>query len=86
MAAVTQVSHRHSSDRAYYERKLAEGKIPKEALRSLKRRVSDAVFAQLQTDARRLRWTHAERSPGGQQRNDSFASAAGSHPWHRLLG
>jgi len=53
MAAVTQVSQRHSEGRAYYERKLAEGKTPKEALRSLKRRVSDAVFAQLQADARR---------------------------------
>jgi transposase len=53
MAAVTQVSHRHSPGRAYYERKLAEGKTPKEALRSLKRRLSDAVFAQLQADARR---------------------------------
>jgi transposase len=52
MAAVTQVSHRHSDGRAYYERKLAEGKTPQEALRSLKRRVSDAVFTQLQADAR----------------------------------
>jgi transposase len=53
MTAVTQISHRHSDGRAYYERKLAEGKTPKEALRSLKRRVSDAIFAQLQADARR---------------------------------
>ena len=53
MAAVTQVSQRHSDGRAYYERNRAEGKTPKEALRSLKRRVSDAVFAQLQADARR---------------------------------
>ena len=53
MAAVSQVSHRHSTGRAYFDRKRAEGKTPKEALRSLKRRVSDAVFAQLQADARR---------------------------------
>ena len=53
MAAVTQVSHRHSPGRAYYERKLAEGKTPKEALRSLKRRLSDTIFAQLQADTRR---------------------------------
>jgi transposase len=53
MAAVTQVSQRYSDGRAYCERKLAEGKTPKEALRSLKRRVSDAIFAQLQADARR---------------------------------
>jgi transposase len=53
MAAVTQVSQRHSDGRAYYERKQADGKTPKQALRSLQRRVSDAVFAQLQADARR---------------------------------
>src|SRR2546423_13400655 len=38
MAAVTQISHRHSDGRAYYERNLAGGQTPKEALRSLKRR------------------------------------------------
>ena len=53
MAAVTQISH-HSAGRSYYERKLAEGKTPKEAPRSLKRRVSDAVFAQLLADARQV--------------------------------
>jgi transposase len=53
MAAVTQISHRHSPGRAYYQRKLTEGKTPKEALRSLKRRLSDVIFAQLQADARR---------------------------------
>ena len=84
MAAVTQVSHRHSEGRAYYEKKLAEGKTPKEALRSLKRQVSNAIFACLQADARRA----AARAggPGGQQGNDSVASAAGSHPRHRLFG
>ena len=54
MAAVTQVSHRHSPGRAYYERKLAEGQTPKEALRSLKRRLSDVIFARLQADARQV--------------------------------
>jgi transposase len=53
MAAVTQVSHRHSAGRAYHERKRAEGKTPKQALRCLKRPVSDAAFARLQADARR---------------------------------
>ena len=52
MAAVTQVSHRHSAGRAYYDRKLAEGKTPKEALRALKRQLSDTIFARLQADAR----------------------------------
>ncbi len=35
---------------AYYRRKLAEGKSKREALRSLKRRISDAVWRQLQLD------------------------------------
>jgi transposase len=52
MAAVTQIRYRHSPGRAYYDRKLAEGKTPKEALRSLKRQLSDTIFARLQADAR----------------------------------
>jgi transposase len=52
MAAVTQIRHRHSDGRAYFEKKLAEGKTRKEALRALKRRISDAVFTRLRADAR----------------------------------
>ena len=72
MAAVTQVRHRHSDGRACYDMKLAEGKTRKEALRSLKRQVSNAIYACLQADAARA----AARggSPGGQQGNDSVAS------------
>jgi transposase len=36
--------------RTYYRKKIAEGKSRKEALRCLKRRVSDAVFKSLMTD------------------------------------
>ena len=36
---------------AYYRKKLAEGKSRKEALRCLKRRVSDAVFRSLLADS-----------------------------------
>jgi len=84
MAAVTQGRHRHSKGRAYYDKKIAEGKTPKEALRSLKRQVSNAIFACLQAGARRA----AARAggPGGQQGNDSVASVAGSHPRRRLFG
>ena len=49
MAAVTQVRH-DTPGRAYYKRKLAEGKSRKEALRALKRRISDIVWRQLQID------------------------------------
>ncbi len=52
MAAVTQIRYRHTGGRAYYDRKLAEGKTGKQALRLLKRQISDAVFARLQADAR----------------------------------
>lgn len=52
MAAVTQVRN-DTPDRAYYERKQADGKSRKEALRALKRRISNAVYRQLVADARR---------------------------------
>ena len=84
MTAVTQIGHRHSQGRAYYDKKLAEGQTPKEALRSLKRQVSNAIFACLQADARRAA-ARAE-GPGGQTGNGSVASAAGSHPRRRLFG
>jgi transposase len=85
MAAVTQIRHRHSEGRAYYERKIAEGKTGKEALRALKRRISDALHVRLQHDARQAVKPTYE-GPGGQTGNDSVASAAGSHPEHRLFG
>jgi transposase len=86
MAAVTQIRHRHSDGRSYYDRKLAEGKTHKEALRCLKRRISDAIFARLQADARRAAAAAGMRGPGGQPGNDSDASAAGSHPGNQLFG
>ena len=86
MAAITQIRYRHSDGRAYYDRKLAEGKTHKEALRSLKRRISDAIFARLQADARRAAAAARTAGPGGQPGNDSVASAAGLHPEHRLFG
>ena len=87
MAAITQIRHAHSDGRACYERKIAEGKTHKEALRCLKRRISDAVFARLQADARQATaTTAAAKGPGGQPGNDSDSSAAGSHPERRLFG
>ena len=52
MTAITQIRHKHSDGRAYYEKKIAEGRTHKEALRSLKRRISDAIYAALVADAR----------------------------------
>ena len=51
MAAIVQVRHLHSPGRAYYERKIADGKSGKEALRSLKGRISDAIYQRLRADA-----------------------------------
>ena len=65
---------------------IAEGKTQKEALRCLKRRISDAVFARLQADARQATATAAAKGPGGQPGNDSDSSAAGSHPANQLFG
>ena len=81
MAAVTQVSHRHSEGRAYYDKKVAQGKTGKGALRALKRRISDALYAAMVADARRDRQDEpAAGGPGGQTGNGSVACAAGSHP------
>jgi transposase len=86
MAAITQIRHAHSDGRACYDRKIAEGKTHKEALRCLKRRISDTVFARLQADARQAKITAAAKGPGGQPGNGSDSSAAGSHPVNRLFG
>jgi transposase len=85
MAAVTQIRHSHSDGRAYYEKKIAEGKTHKEALRCLKRKISDAIYARLRADARMAARQTGE-GPGGQTGNGSDSSAAGSHPEHRLFG
>jgi transposase len=53
MAAVTQIRHAHSPGRGYYDRKVAEGKTRREALRALKRRISDVIYRHLTADARR---------------------------------
>jgi transposase len=59
MVAITQVRNPNSPGRAYFDRKLAEAKTKKEALRALKRRISDIIYRQLVADA-------LELDPGGQ--------------------
>ena len=81
MAAVTQIRYGHTKGRAYYDKKIAEGKTAKEALRALKRQVSDAIYQHLKADARR-----AAAGPGGHPGNATVASVAGSHPADRLFG
>ena len=49
MAAITQIRH-DTPGRVYYDKKQAEGKTKKEALRALKRRISTVVYKQLLVD------------------------------------
>jgi len=86
MAAITQIRYQHSPGRAYFDRKIAEGKTGKEALRALKRQLSDAIYARLVADAARRGATTQAEGPGGQSGNGSVSSAAGSHPGRRLFG
>lgn len=51
--AIVQLRHPNTAGRVFYERKLAEGKTKKEAIRSLKRRLSDVVYRQLNADQSR---------------------------------
>ena len=61
--------------RAYFDRRVGDGKTSMEAIRALKRHLSDAIYHQMILDAQR-----AATSPGGQPGNDSDSSATGSHP------
>ncbi len=73
--AIVQVRH-DTEGRDYYRRKLAAGKTPLEALRCLKRRLSDVVFRQLVADATRTQ----EAGPGGHSGATTESSAAGPTP------
>jgi transposase len=53
MIAVCQARSDHMRGGAYHRKKLAEGKSRREALRCLKRRVSDAVYVALIADSER---------------------------------
>ena len=87
MAAITQIRHRHSEGRACCDKKIAEGKTSKEAVRALKRRISDAICRRLRVGARRVVSQSAQvTGPGGQAGNVTDASAADSHPGCRLFG
>jgi len=72
--AVVQLPN-HTEGRAYYDRKVAAGKTPMEAMRALKRRLSDIVYHQMITDARA-----AVTGPGGHLGAATGSSAAGLHP------
>ena len=70
--AIVQLRH-PSEGRAYFDRRKAAGKTSMEAMRSLKRRLSDIVFRTMLSDT-------LGASPGGQRGNDSDSSATGLTP------
>ena len=61
--------------RAYFDRRVNEGKTSMEAIRALKRHLSDAIYHQMILDAQ-----GSGTSPGRQADNDSVSSATGSQP------
>ena len=72
--AITQ-TRSHAEGRAYYLRKRQAGKSHNEALRCLKRRLSDVIYQQLQRDRYRM-----GTGPGGHMGATLSSSAAGSAP------
>ena len=74
--ALTQI-RQDTPGRAYYLHKRSQGKSHKEAMRCLKRRLSDVVYRQLRHDIYRL-----EAGPGGHSGAALSSSAASSNPAH----
>jgi transposase len=72
--AVVQLRH-DTEGRAYYRRKLAAGKTAMEAMRCLKRRLSDLVYKQMVADAKQSR-----TGPGGHVGATLQSSAADPIP------
>jgi transposase len=79
IAAIPQIRFAHSPGRAFFERKVAEGKTKKEAVRALKRRISDAIYHQLALDAR----MPAREGKRGRLVNPAWPAP---HPDGRLFG
>jgi transposase len=72
--AIVQLRH-DTAGRAYYRRRLAEGKTAMEAIRALKRRLSDVVYRHMLRDIRR-----SKTGPGGQTGATLQSSAADPNP------
>ena len=82
IAAISQIRV-DSEGRTYYRRERAEGRKPMEAMRCLKRRISDAIYRQLVADQQRADLDQVltlEAGPGGHCGASLQSSAAGSHP------
>jgi transposase len=78
IAAITQIRFAHSPGRAFYDRKIADGKTKREAVRALKRRISDALYRQLLHDA-------VSMGPGGQTGTTLQSSVTSLEPQQPAL-
>jgi transposase len=80
MMAVVQLRTRTTHGRAYYDRKVAAGKTPNEAMRCLKRRLPDIVYRTMLGDVITATATKPGTGPGGHRGASLTSSAAGSQP------
>ena len=72
---------RRSDGRAYYDRKIAEGKTHNEALRCLKRQLAEHVWRTMIKDENRRQHRHEQMTgPGGHTGAALQSSAAGPTP------
>jgi len=78
--ATVQLRTRTTQGRAYYDRKVAAGKTPNEAMRCLKRRLSDIVYRTMLGDVIAAAATKPGTGPGGHRGASLTSSAAGSQP------
>jgi transposase len=85
--AVVQLRHPTTDGRRYFDRRVAEGKTPREAMRALKRRLSDVVYRQLVTDQKRQPADDGDQDSGTRRTGSeghlgatTKSSAAGSNP------
>jgi transposase len=74
--AVVQLRHRTTPGRAYYNRRTAGGMPSMMAMRALKRRLSNVIYARMVADQTR----RETAGPGGHSGATLTSSAAGSHP------
>jgi transposase len=79
IAATSQLRH-DTPGRAYYRRKIAAGKTKAEAMRCLKRRISDALYRRLRADAAKALPDSVQTGPGGHRGASQESSATGFHP------
>ncbi|MFD6358197.1 IS110 family RNA-guided transposase [Nocardia tengchongensis] len=66
----------HTPGRVYYDARKAGGKTSMEAIRALKRRLSNVIYVRMIADQRRREWA----GPGGQSGTTTDSSVTGSNP------